>query len=169
MKTLLLALLLTPTNSSDPENLLARDILRELIEINTTISTGSTGKAAEAMAARLRAAGFAPDDIQIIGPRPERANLVVHLRGSGERRPILLMAHLDVVEARKADWSTDPFQFVEKDGYFYGRGTGDNKSGDTILMTTLMRLKKEGYRSDRDLIMPLTADDEADETNEYGI
>ncbi|HXI42326.1 MAG TPA: M20/M25/M40 family metallo-hydrolase, partial [Bryobacteraceae bacterium] len=144
MKTLLLALLLAQANSADPENQLARDILRELIEINTTHSTGSTGKAAEAMAARLRAAGFAPADIQIIGPRPERANLVVRLHGSGAHRPVLLMAHLDVVEARKADWSTDPFQFVEKDGYFYGRGSGDNKSGDTILMTSFIRLKKEG-------------------------
>jgi acetylornithine deacetylase/succinyl-diaminopimelate desuccinylase-like protein len=79
------------------------------------------------------------------------------------------MAHLDVVEARKADWSTDPFQFVEKDGYFYGRGSGDNKSGDTILMTSFLRLKKEGYRPDRDLIMALTADEEADETGENGI
>jgi acetylornithine deacetylase/succinyl-diaminopimelate desuccinylase-like protein len=169
MKTLLLALLLAQTNSADSENQLARDILRELIEINTTHSTGSTGKAAEAMAARLRAAGFAPADIQIIGPRPERANLVVRLRGSDARRPILLMAHLDVVEARKADWSTDPFQFVEIDGYFYGRGSGDNKSGDTILMTSFIRLKKEGYRPDRDLIMALTADEEADDTGENGI
>jgi acetylornithine deacetylase/succinyl-diaminopimelate desuccinylase-like protein len=169
MKTLLLALLLTPPNSIDSENQLARDILRELIEINTTHATGSTGKAGEAMAVRLRAAGFAPADVQIIGPRPERANLVARLRGSGVRRPILLMAHLDVVEARKADWSTDPFQFVEKDGYFYGRGSGDNKSGDTILMTSFIRLKKEGYRPDRDLIMALTADEEADDTGENGI
>jgi acetylornithine deacetylase/succinyl-diaminopimelate desuccinylase-like protein len=87
MKTLLLALLLAPPNSVDPENQLARDILRELIEINTTHSTGSTGKAAEAMALRLRAAGFASGDVQIIGPRPERANLVARLRGSGVRRP----------------------------------------------------------------------------------
>ncbi len=169
MKTLLLAFLLAQTRSSDPENQLARDILRELIEIDTTHSAGSTGKAAAAMAARLRAAGFAPADIEIIGPRPERANLVVRLRGSGARRPILFMAHLDVVEARKADWSTDPFQFVEKDGYFYGRGSGDNKSGDTILMTSFIRLKKEGYRPDRDLIMALTADEEADDTGENGI
>src|SRR5712691_6127473 len=132
MNTLLLALLLAQTNSADSENQLARDILRELIEINTTHATGSTGKAAEAMAARLHATGFAPADIQIIGPRPERANLVARLRGTGARRPILLIAHLDVVEARKADWTTDPFRFVEKDGYFYGRGTMDIKSGDAI-------------------------------------
>src|SRR5260370_11643116 len=105
MKTLLLALLLTPTNSSDPENLLARDILRELIEINTTHATGSTGKAAEAMAVRLRAAGFAPADIQIIGPRPERANLVARPRGSGARRPSLFIAHRHLGEARKTDRS----------------------------------------------------------------
>lgn len=169
MKTLLLALLLAPPNSADPENLLARDILRELIEIDTTHSTGSTGKAAEAMAMRLRAAGFTPADMQIVGPRPERANLVARLRGTGAHRPILFMAHLDVVEARKADWSTDPFQFVDKDGYFYGRGSQDNKSGDTILMANFIRLKKEGYRPDRDLIMALTADEEADDTDENGI
>src|SRR5262249_33015606 len=169
MKTLLLALLLAPTHSTDPDNQLVRDILRELIEIDTTHLTGSTGKAAEAMAARLRAAGFVPADIEIVGPRAQRANLVARLRGSGARRPILLMAHLDVVEARKADWSTDPFQFVEKDNYFYGRGSQDNKSGDAILMANFIRLKKEGYRPDRDVIMVLTADEEAGATDENGI
>ena len=120
MKTLLLALALAQANPSDPENRLVRDLLRELIEINTTHSAGSTGKAAEAMAARLRAAGFPASDVQVLGPRFDRANLVARLRGAGGSKPILLISHLDVVEARKEDWTTDPFQFVEKDGYFYG-------------------------------------------------
>jgi acetylornithine deacetylase/succinyl-diaminopimelate desuccinylase-like protein len=169
MKTLLLALLLAQTNSADPENRLARDILRELIEINTTHATGSTGKAAEAMAARLRAAGFAPADVQVVGPRPERANLVARLRGTGARPPILFIAHLDVVEARKEDWSTDPFRFVEKDGYFYGRGTTDIKSGDAILVADFIRWGREGYRPDRDLVLALTANEEGGDVEENGI
>ena len=99
MRVLLFVFLLSPAFASDSDNQLVRDLLRELIEIDTTHSTGSTGKAAEAMAARLRAAGFAPADVQVLGPRPERANLVARLRGSGARKPILLIAHLDVVEA----------------------------------------------------------------------
>jgi acetylornithine deacetylase/succinyl-diaminopimelate desuccinylase-like protein len=169
MKTLLLALLLAQTNSSDPDNRLVRDLLHELIEINTTHSVGSTGKAAEAMAARLRATGFAPSDVQVLGPRPERANLVARLRGTGARRPILLIAHLDVVEARKEDWSTDPFRFVEKDGYFYGRGTNDIKSGDAILVANFIRWKREGFRPDRDLIVALTANEEGGDVGENGV
>ena len=142
MRVLLLAFLLSPAFASDSDDQLVRDLLRELIEIYTTHSTGSTGKAAEAMAARLRAAGFAPADVQVLGPRPERANLVARLHGSGARKPVLLIAHLDVVEARKEDWTTDPFHFVEKDGYFYGRGTGDIKSGDAFLVANFIRCGK---------------------------
>jgi acetylornithine deacetylase/succinyl-diaminopimelate desuccinylase-like protein len=144
----------------NPEDTLARDILRELVEIDTTARTGNTGKAAEAMAARLLAAGFPAADIQVLGPRPERANLVARLRGTGARKPILLIAHLDVVEANRADWSTDPFRFVEKDGYFYGRGTIDVKDGVAILVANFIRWRKEGYRPDRDLILALTANEE---------
>src|SRR5689334_23925249 len=169
MKTLLLALLLAQTNSSDPDNRLVRDLLHELIEINTTHSVGSTGKAAEAMAARLRATGFAPSDVQVLGPRPERANLVARLHGSGARKPILLIAHLDVVEARKEDWTTDPFRFIEKDGYFYGRGTGDIKSGVAFLVANFIRWKREGYVPDRDLIVALTANEEGGDVEENGI
>lgn len=167
MKFLLLALWLTPLFASDDD--LVRDILRELIEINTTHSTGSTGKAAEAMAARLREAGFPAEDIQILGPRPERANLVARLHGTGARRPILLISHLDVVEARREDWSTDPFRFVEKDGYFYGRGTMDIKCGDAILVADFIRWKREGYKPDRDLILALTANEEAGDVEENGV
>ena len=82
----------------------------------------------------------------MLGPNDRKGNLVARLRGTGAHKPILLMGHLDVVEARREDWSMDPFQFIEKDGFFYGRGTQDMKSGDAILVTTLIRLKKENYR-----------------------
>src|SRR3984893_1007752 len=139
------------------------------MDIDTTHSTGSTGKAAEAMAVHLREAGFPPSGVQVLGPRPERANLVARLRGTGARKPILLIAHLDVVEARKADWTTDPFHFVEKDGYFYGRGTMDIKSGDAILLANLIRWKRESYTPDRDLIVALTANEEGGDVEENGI
>src|SRR5215470_3899864 len=104
---------------------LAFDVYKELVEINTVTETGDTARAAQAMAARLRAAGFAADDVQVFTPAPRKGNLVARLRGSGARRPILLLAHLDVVEARREDWSVDPFKLTEQDGYFYGRGSGD--------------------------------------------
>jgi acetylornithine deacetylase/succinyl-diaminopimelate desuccinylase-like protein len=156
---------LAQQDTANPENALVRDILRELIETNTTHSTGSTGLAAEKMAARLRDAGFPAADIEILGPRPERNNLVARIHGTGKERPILLIAHLDVVEANRADWTTDPFQFVEKDGFYYGRGTSDIKEGDAILVANFIRWQKEGYRPDRDLIMALTADEEGGTEN----
>jgi acetylornithine deacetylase/succinyl-diaminopimelate desuccinylase-like protein len=146
--------------ATSPQMQLARDIFKELIEIDTTDSRGDTTKAAEAMAARLKAAGFAPADIQVLGSNPRKGNLVARLRGTGARKPILLLAHLDVVEARREDWSMDPFKFLERDGYFYGRGTGDIKSGDAILIANLIRLNQEGFKPDRDLIVALTADEE---------
>src|SRR5512141_1341794 len=124
---------------------LARDILKELVEINTTDSSGDNTRAAEAMAARLRAAGFAGSDLQVLVPVPRKGNLVARLRGSGAGRPILLLAHLDVVEARREDWSFDPFTLLERDGYFYGRGTIDIKSGAAVLVANLIRLKQEGF------------------------
>jgi acetylornithine deacetylase/succinyl-diaminopimelate desuccinylase-like protein len=138
---------------------LARDIFRELIETNTTASVGDNTKAAELIAARFRSAGFPPEDVQLLAPAPRKGNLVVRLRG-GAQKPLLWLAHLDVVEAKKEDWSWDPFQFVERDGYFYGRGAYDNKAGVAILVTTFLRLKQEGYKPDRDLILALTADEE---------
>jgi acetylornithine deacetylase/succinyl-diaminopimelate desuccinylase-like protein len=169
MRFLLPAVLLIPLFASDADDQLVRDLLRELIEINTTHSIGSTGKAAEAMAARLRAAGFADGEIRVLGPRAERANLVARLRGTGARRPLLLISHLDVVEAKREDWTTDPFRFVEKDGYFYGRGTMDVKCGDAILVANLIRWKRENYQPDRDLIVALTANEEGDDVEENGI
>jgi acetylornithine deacetylase/succinyl-diaminopimelate desuccinylase-like protein len=144
---------------------MSRDIFRELVEINTTDSVGSTTKAAEAMAKRLRDAGFPSADIQVLGPNDRKGNLVARYRGTGVKKPVLIIGHLDVVEARRSDWTTDPFQFVEKDGYFYGRGTQDMKVSDAILVTTFIRFRREGYRPDRDLILALTADEEGGTSN----
>lgn len=143
---------------------LARDIFRELIEINTTLTVGST-KAAEAMAARLRTAGFPESDIHVVGPQPQHMNLVVRYRGRGVIRPILFIAHLDVVEALRQDWSFDPFTFLEKDGYFYGRGTTDVKCEDADLVANLIRLKQEGFVPNRDIIVALTEDEENGDAN----
>jgi acetylornithine deacetylase/succinyl-diaminopimelate desuccinylase-like protein len=150
---------------ADAANKLARDIYKQLIEINTTDSVGSTTVAAEAMAQRLRDAGYPASDVQVMGPNSRKGNLVARLRGTGARKPMLLICHLDVVEARREDWSMDPFQFIEKDGYFYGRGSGDIKDGDAILMATMIRLKQEDFRPDRDIILALTADEEGGTSN----
>ena len=149
----------------DATRQLSRDIFRELIEINTTDSVGSTTLAAEAMAKRLKAAGFPAGDVRVLGPNDRKGNLVARLRGKGAGKPVLIIGHLDVVEARREDWTTDPFQFVEKDGYFYGRGTQDMKVNDAILVTTFIRFLREGYRPDRDLILALTADEEGGTSN----
>jgi acetylornithine deacetylase/succinyl-diaminopimelate desuccinylase-like protein len=149
----------------DATRQLSRDIFRELIEINTTDSAGSTTLAAEAMAKRLKDAGFPAGDVQVLGPNDRKGNMVARLRGIGARRPVLIIGHLDVVEARREDWTTNPFQFVEKDGYFYGRGTQDMKANDAILVTTFIRLRREQYRPDRDLILALTADEEGGRSN----
>jgi acetylornithine deacetylase/succinyl-diaminopimelate desuccinylase-like protein len=144
---------------------LSHDIFKKLIEINTTDSVGNVTTAAEAMAKRLRDAGVPESDIQVLGPNDRKKNLVARLHGTGKKKPVLLIGHLDVVEARREDWTTDPFQFVEKDGFFYGRGTQDMKDGDAILVTTLIRMKKEGYKPDRDIILALTADEEGGRSN----
>ena len=154
-----------PAQENDATNKLAHDIYKQLIEINTTDSVGSTTVAGEAMAQRLRDAGYPASDVQVMGPNPRKGNLVARLRGTGARKPMLLICHLDVVEARREDWSMDPFRFVEKDGYFYGRGSGDIKDGDAILMATMIRLKQENFRPDRDIILALTADEEGGKFN----
>jgi acetylornithine deacetylase/succinyl-diaminopimelate desuccinylase-like protein len=139
----------------------ARDIFEQLININTTGSSGSTTVASNAMAKRLTDAGFPAADVQVIGPPDSKNyNLVARFRGTGSQKPILLLAHIDVVEAKREDWSVDPFTFLEKDGFFYGRGTMDVKDGAAILVTTLVRLKQEGYRPNRDLILALTTGEE---------
>src|SRR5437899_891085 len=157
----------TQSGLSDAERRLARDIFRELIEINTTDSLGNTPRAARAMARRLVAAGFPAADVQVlIGPDPRHGNLVARYRAPGPAgrrmplRPVLVFAHLDVVPARRADWSVDPFTFLEKDGYFYGRGTPDDKVWYATLVADFIRLKRAGYRATRDLILVLTGDEE---------
>jgi hypothetical protein len=136
MKSICLAALLAITlNAADLDNAtkqLSRDIFRQLIEINTTDSVGNTTTAAEAMRKRLLDAGMPKADVVVLGPNDRKGNMVARLRGSGTGKPILIIAHLDVVEAKRSDWTTDPFQFVEKDGYFYGRGTQDMKCSDAI-------------------------------------
>jgi acetylornithine deacetylase/succinyl-diaminopimelate desuccinylase-like protein len=139
---------------------LAHEIFKQLIEINTIDSVGNVTTAAQAMAQRFLSAGFPAGDVVVLGPEERKKNLVVRLHGTGKHRPVLLIGHLDVVEARREDWSTDPFQLIEKEGYFYGRGVLDMKSGDAIMAATLLRMKQEGYRPSRDIILALTADEE---------
>ncbi|HEY4880045.1 MAG TPA: M20/M25/M40 family metallo-hydrolase [Candidatus Acidoferrales bacterium] len=169
---LILALSIPPTLSAqvepkldDATKQLSLDIFKQLVEINTTDSVGSTTIAANAMAKRLLDAGFPVADVQVLGPNDRKGNMVARIHGTGAKKPILFICHLDVVEARREDWSMDPFQFIEKDGYFYGRGTGDIKDGDAFLVTTFIRLKRENFKPDRDLILALTADEEGGKSN----
>jgi len=148
---------------------LAVDIYKELVEINTVTATGDTARAAEAMAARLRAAGLSASDVQVFTSAPRKGNLVARLRGTGTRKPILLLAHLDVVEARREDWSVDPFKLIEKDGYFYGRGTADDKFMAAAFVANLIRYVQEGYRPDRDIILALDTDEEILDRDALGI
>jgi acetylornithine deacetylase/succinyl-diaminopimelate desuccinylase-like protein len=168
------ALLIVPAARASADALsarqqLARDIYQELIEINTVTATGDTGRAAEAMAARLYLAGFTGADVQVFRPAPRKGNLVARLRGTGARKPVLLLAHLDVVEAKREDWSVDPFRLLEKDGYFYGRGTGDDKFMAAAFVANLIRYKQEGYRPERDIIVALETDEEILDVNGVGI
>jgi acetylornithine deacetylase/succinyl-diaminopimelate desuccinylase-like protein len=149
----------------EPHQQLARDILRELTEINTTDSVGDNTAAANAMAQRLLQAGFTEEAVSIIEPHPKKGNLVARYRGIGDQPPILLLAHLDVVEAHPEDWSFDPFVFREEGGYFYGRGTSDNKDMAAIWIANLIRMKQEGFTPNRDLIVALTADEEGGDHN----
>src|SRR5688572_28725926 len=148
---------------------LARAVFQELCEIDTTQSRGDTHKAARAMAAHLRAAGFAAADVRVFETGKKRGNLVARLRGSGKKKPLLLLAHLDVVEAKREDWSTDPFKLVEKDGFLYARGTADDKYMAAVFVVNLIRYKQEGARFDRDIIVALTADEEISDRHHYGI
>jgi acetylornithine deacetylase/succinyl-diaminopimelate desuccinylase-like protein len=146
---------------------MAHDIFKQLIEINTTDSSGSTTVAAKAMAQRLLDGGFPAADVTVLGPNERKGNMVARYRGKpgSTLKPLLIIGHLDVVEARREDWSTDPFQFVEQDGYYYGRGTQDMKASDAIVVADFIRLKKEGFVPDRDIILALTADEEGGKSN----
>jgi acetylornithine deacetylase/succinyl-diaminopimelate desuccinylase-like protein len=152
-----------------PSQKLAFDVYKELIGIDTTTATGDTARAAEAMAARLRGAGFPENDIQVFSPAPKKGNLVARLRGTGARRPILLLAHTDVVPASREDWSYDPFILTEQDGYFYGRGTGDDKYMAAAFVANLIRFRQEGFKPDRDIVVVLETDEEILDRNAVGI
>src|SRR5205085_1338198 len=130
----------------EAEKQLAHDIYQQFIEIHSGYTTGATTPVAEAAAARLRAAGFPDSDIFLGGAIPTKENVVVRYHGSGARRPILLLAHTDVVEAKREDWSMDPFHLFERDGYFYGRGTGDDKAQASIWIANLIRYRREGFQ-----------------------
>src|SRR3984957_8721955 len=147
----------------------AFDIYKELLEINTTTATGDTKLAAEAMGVRLRAAGFTDADVQVFSPAPHKGNLVARLRGSGARKPILLLAHLDVVPALREDWSFDPFKLTEQDGYYYARGSSDDKYMAAAFVANLIRYRQEGYKPDRDIIVALETDEEILDRDGLGI
>ena len=157
----------------DPHQKLTLDIYRELIEINTVHPHGDNTAAARAMAKRLLDAGFDAKDVEVIEPAPKKGNLVARLRtrgGAGVGKPMLLLAHIDVVEALKEDWSDglDPFKLTEKDGYYYGRGTLDDKAMAAIFVANFIRYKREGLKPKRDLIVALTADEEGGTHNGVG-
>jgi acetylornithine deacetylase/succinyl-diaminopimelate desuccinylase-like protein len=144
----------------ESEKQLAHDIYKQFVELQSGFTTGATTPIAEAAAARLKAAGFSDSDIFLGGAIPKKGNLVVRYHGTGGRKPLLLLAHIDVVEAKREDWSSDPFQFLEKDGFFYGRGTGDDKAQAAVWIANLIQYQREGFKPDRDIIVALTADEE---------
>src|SRR6476660_6632056 len=144
----------------DTEKQLAHDIYKQFIEIQSAYTTGTTTPVAEAAAARLKAAGFSDAYVFLGGAIPRKGNIVVRYRGTSARKPILLLAHTDVVEAKREDWTMDPFQFNERDGYFYGRGVGDDKAQAAVWIANLIQYKAEGFKPDRDIIVALTADEE---------
>src|SRR5580704_6835324 len=145
----------------DVDRTLAHDIFKQLIEINSTDSVGSTTLAAEAMRKRLLDAGFSAADVVVLGPNDRKGNMVARYRGrvGSKLAPVLIIGHIDVVEAKRSDWTTDPFQFIGKDGYFYGRGTQDMKVDDEAAVESFIRLRREGFVPDRDIILALTADE----------
>jgi len=154
------ASLRSQTTRPEREKKLVYDIYKEFVEIQSGFTTGATTPVAETAAARLRAAGFPETDLFVGGANPKKANLVVRYHGTGTLKPILLLAHIDVVEAKREDWSMDPFQLIEREGFFYGRGTGDDKAQAAIWIANVIQYKKEGFKPDRDIIVALTADEE---------
>ena len=157
-----------PPRSVRPDQLAFRDLYKELVEINTTLSVGSCTAAAEAMGARLKAAGFPEDDVKVVVElkHPREGSLVAVLRGTDVKtKPMLLLAHIDVVEAKREDWTRDPFKLVEEDGYFYGRGTSDDKAQAAIWVDSLIRLKQAGFKPKRDIKMALTCGEESEGYN----
>ena len=173
LRAFVVATVLSVPLSASAEDLAARqqtfrDIYRELVEINTTDSVGDSVRAAEAMAARLKDGGLPAADVQVISSAPRKGNLVARLRGTGAAKPMLLIAHLDVVEAKREDWAFDPFKLQETDGYFRARGAIDDKAMASIFVANLIEYVKEGLRPDRDIILALTADEELSDSQNDG-
>lgn len=168
---ILITLIATPVSAQntrtipDDDRQLAYEIYKELIEYKTTASEQNNTRAVEGMAAWLQAAGFAAEDVFIGGPLPHKGNLVATFRGSGQQRPMVLMAHIDVVEAEREDWNLDPFVLNEDEEYFYGRGTIDDKAMSAIFIANLIRFKREGFVPNRDIIVALTSDEETGGSN----
>src|SRR6201991_4211022 len=163
-----------------PQQQLAFDVYKELVEIDTTTATGDTRQAAEAMEERLRAGGFDEADVQVFSPAARKGNLVARPRHSGpmwrrrsvggvQKKPIHLLAHLDVVPARREDWSFDPFKLTEQDGYYYARGSTDDKFMAAAFVANLIRYRQEGYKPDRDIILALETDEEILDNDALGI
>ena len=158
----------TLPTASQSDRAEAREIFKQLIEINSTDTPkGSVTAASAAMQKRFLDAGFAPEDVHLLGPDANKQNLVVRFRAAGNpaQKPVVFLCHIDVVEALPSDWHTNPFEFVEKDGFYYGRGTQDMKESDAALVATFLRLHREGYKPRRDLILALTADEEGGKFN----
>jgi acetylornithine deacetylase/succinyl-diaminopimelate desuccinylase-like protein len=145
---------------SEAQRTRARDILRHVVEMDTSVEGHRVPDMANYLAEQFRAAGFPTEDIHVV-PYEQTAALVVRYRGDGSGgRPILLIGHMDVVTAHRSDWERDPFSFVEENGYFFGRGSFDNKAGVTALVSTFLQLKAEGFRPTRDLIIAFSGDEE---------
>ena len=151
----------------EQDRVLSRRIFKEFVETNSQDSNGSVTAVSEVARKELLAGGFAPEDLILAGPNDRKMNLVVkyHGKAGSGLKPILIIGHIDVVEARRADWTLDPYTLTEKDGYFYGRGTQDMKDGDADVVASFIRMKREGYVPDRDITLALTADEEGGKSN----
>jgi acetylornithine deacetylase/succinyl-diaminopimelate desuccinylase-like protein len=150
-----------------PDLVRFKGLYKELVETNTTLSVGSCTLAAERMAARLKAAGYPDADIQILVPddRPKDGNLIAVLRGKDPKAaPLLLLAHVDVVEANRADWVRDPFTLIEEGGYFYARGASDDKAMAAVFVDSMVRYREEGFKPRRDIKLALTCGEETADT-----
>ncbi|NWB09093.1 M20/M25/M40 family metallo-hydrolase [Pseudomonas sp. D5002] len=156
-------------NNDNQEQAQFKALFRELVEIDTSHTTGNTTRGVEAAARYLRQAGFEDKDLQIFEPFPGKGNLVARLRGDGSREPLLVVSHLDVVDASAQEWGRDPFKLLEKDGQYYARGVLDDKPTAAVYLSILGQLKREGYRSSRDIILALTSDEERHDVPSNGV
>jgi acetylornithine deacetylase/succinyl-diaminopimelate desuccinylase-like protein len=167
LPTLLILLVAAPAAAQAPNEVAqreAREILTEMVSMNTSLQRGDVTPLAEKLAARFRKAGVPPSDIEVVGPEAKNRNLVVRLRGRAGSKAVLFLAHLDVVDALRADWSLEPYALTEKDGWLYGRGTADDKGPAATLVAAALALARSKAVPDRDIILALTSGEEnADE------